>query len=180
VGEDEVQTVIKYFADVGVKASYKALERSLYIERHEANEVEAAFWGGDRSLLPIIAPWIFLGSQEDRPWAGAWGIYYNDPTDPNAEEPPVDHYIRKIWDMYAQMSAEPDEEQRNALFRQILDIWAEELPMIGILGELPSPTIVKNGLQNFREGFPNDDTTEDENFLNTQTYYWDEPGKHGG
>jgi len=176
--EDAVQTMIKYFADVGVKATYQALERALYTERFNANEIEGAFWGGDRTVLPIVAPWIFLGSMIDRPWAAAWGIYFNDPTNPNAEEPPEGHYIRKIWDIMAKVDVEPDEAKRNALFRQILDIWAEELPMIGILGELPSPTIVKNGFKGFRGGFPNDDTTEDENLLNTQTYYWDDPAKH--
>lgn len=176
--EDAVQTMIKYFADVGIRATYKAQERSLYTERYQANEVEAAFWGGDRTLLPIIAPWIFLGSMIDRPWAVAWGLHYNNPNDPNAEPPPEGHFITKIWDLQKQIDVEPDEAKRNALFRQILDIWAEELPMIGILGELPSPTIVKNGFKGFRGGFPNDDTTEDENLLNTQTYYWDDPARH--
>jgi peptide/nickel transport system substrate-binding protein len=176
--EDAVQTMIRYFADVGIKATYKAQERSLYTERFQANEVEAAFWGGDRTLLPLVAPGIFLGSIIDRPWATAWGLYYSNPNAPNAEQPPEGHFITRIWDFWKQIEVEPDEARRNALFRQILDIWAEELPMIGILGELPSPTIVKNGFKGFRSGFPNDDTTEDENLLNTQTYYWDDPARH--
>lgn len=178
--EDAVQTMVKYFADVGVKATYKAQERSLYTERYNANEIDSAFWGGDRTLLPIVAPWIFLGSMIDRPWAAAWGLYYNNPKDPNAEEPPADHFIRKIWEIQDQIDVEPDDAKRTKLFQSILDIWAEELPMIGIVGELPSPTVVKNGFKGFKAGFPNDDTTEDENLLNTQTYYWDDPTKHGG
>lgn len=176
--EDAVQTMVKYFADVGVKATYKAQERSLYIERHSANELDSAFWGGDRTLLPIVAPWIFLGSMIDRPWAGAWGLYYNNAKDPNAEEPPADSFIRKIWDVQAKIDVEPDSAKRDELFKQILDIWAEELPMIGILGELPVPTVVKNGFKGIKAGYPNDDTTTDENFLNTQTYFWEEPDKH--
>jgi ABC-type transport system substrate-binding protein len=77
-----------------------------------------------------------------------------------------------------QINMEPDDARRNELFAQVTDIWAEELPMIGILGELPSPAIVKNGFKGFLQGFPNDDTTEDENLLNTQTYYWDDPSMH--
>lgn len=178
--EDAVQTMVKYFADVGVKATYKAEERGLYDERNQAGLVDAAFWGGDRTLLPIVAPLIFIGSIADRPWSGKFGIYYGNAESPNAEAPPEDHFIRKIWDLQAQIDVEPDEAKRNELFRGILDIWAEELPMIGILGELPSPTIVKNGLKGFKAGFPNDDTTEDENLQNTQTYYWDDPAAHSG
>jgi peptide/nickel transport system substrate-binding protein len=178
--EDAVQTIVKYFADVGVKSTYKAEERSLYTERYTANEVQAAFWGGDRTVLPIVAPWIFLGSMIDRPWAGAFGLYFNNADDPNAEAPPDDHFIRTIWGIMDEVNAEPDEAKRNALFNQILDIWAEELPMIGVLGELPAPAIVKNGFKGFRAGTPIDDTTEDENVLNTQTYFWEDPSMHMG
>ncbi len=178
--EDAVQTIVKYFADVGVKATYKAQERSLYTERYNANEVDSAFWGGDRTLLPIVAPWIFLGSMVDRPWAGAWGLFYNNEKDPNAEKPPEGHFITKIWDIQTKIDVEPDDAKRTALFNQILDIWAEELPMIGVLGELPAPVIVQKGFKGVKAGFPTDDTTEDENLLNTQTYFWEDPSKHGG
>jgi peptide/nickel transport system substrate-binding protein len=178
--EDAVQTMVKYFADVGVKATYKAEERALYDERNQAGLVDAAFWGGDRTLLPIVAPLIFQGSITDRPWAGKFGIYFTNQESPNAEAPPEDYFITRIWALMEEVNVEPDEAKRNALFQQVLDIWAEELPMIGILGELPSPTIVKNGFKGFKGGFPNDDTTEDENLLNTQTYYWENPEMHMG
>lgn len=173
--EDAIQTIVKYFADVGVKATYKSQERSLYTERYTANEIDSAYWGGDRTLLPIVAPWIFLGSMVDRPWAAAWGAYYNNPKDANGEEPPADHFIRKIWDIQAKIDVEPDDAKRNDLFKQILDIWAEELPMIGVLGELPQPAIVKEGFMGYKENRPIDDTTEDENLDNTQTFYWSSP-----
>ena len=50
--------------------------------------------------------------------------------------------------------------------------------MIGLLGETPSPIIVKNGFHNYLPGMPLDDTTGDEHLLNTETYFWDEPEKH--
>ncbi|GAB4522537.1 MAG: ABC transporter substrate-binding protein [Anaerolineae bacterium] len=176
--EDAAQLVVRYLADVGIKATYKAVERSLYEEHYNANEIEAAWWGGDRTVLPIVAPWIFLGTMIDRPWGVAWGLWRNNPTDPNAEEPPEGHWIWKIWELWDQIEVEPDEQKRNELFFQILDIWAEELPMIGYLGETPAPVIVKNGFRNYLPGFPIDDTTEDEHLLNTQVYFWEEPEKH--
>jgi peptide/nickel transport system substrate-binding protein len=176
--EDAAQTTVKYFAAVGLKAAYKAVERALYTQHYNANEIESAFWGGDRSLLPLSAPLVFMGTTIDRPWADAWGLWRNNPKDPNAQEPPQGHYIRKIWDAWDKLSAEPDEGKRNELFKQILDVWAEELPMIGILGELPQPLIVKNGLKGIKDNFPIDDPTKDEQFINPQTFYWDDPSKH--
>ena len=178
-GEDEVQLVIKYFADVGIKASYKGFERSLYEEHWGANEIEAAWWGGDRTVLPIVAPWIFLGTMTDRPWAAAWGMWRDDgDTNPNSEEPPADHWIRDIWAIWDQIEVEPDSDKRNELFFQILDIWAEELPMVGYLGESPALIIAKNGMKGYVSGYPIDDTIEDEHLLSTQTYYWDDPDAH--
>src|SRR5437763_193148 len=115
----------------------------------------------------------------DRPWDNAWSIWKNNgASDPNAEEPPADHWIRKIWATWDQIATEPDDKKRTELFKQILDIWAEELPMIGVLGEIPQPIIAKNGVHNYLEGMPVDDPTGDEHLLNTETYFWDDPAKH--
>jgi ABC-type transport system substrate-binding protein len=84
--------------------------------------------------------------------------------------------IWKIWD--EEIAIEPDPAKQTAAFKKILDIWAEELPMIGILGEMPQPTIVKNGFKGYPAGMPNDDTTGDEQFCSSETYYWDDPSKH--
>jgi peptide/nickel transport system substrate-binding protein len=176
--EDAVQQVIRYFADIGINAAYKSLERALYTEHYEANEIEAAWWGGDRTVLPLVAPIIFIGTQPDRPWCPAWGFFRTDPTDPAAEEPPEGHWIWTIWETWDALSQEPDEATRNSMFEQILDIWATELPMIGYLGESPAPIIVKNGFKNYLEGFPIDDSTGDEHLLHTETYFWDDPASH--
>ena len=175
-GEKAVLQTIKYYEDVGIRASYKGFERSLFEEHWGANEIEAAWWGGDRTVLPIVAPWIFLGTMIDRPWAVAWGKWRNSgDTDPNAQEPPEGHWIRDIWSTWDQIAVEPDSAKRNELFDQILGIWGEELPMVGYLGESPSLIIVKNGVKNYLPGMPIDDTTGDEHLLNTETYYWENP-----
>lgn len=179
-GEDAAQLVSQYLADVGIKATYKYFERSLYTEHYEANEIEAAFWGGDRTVLPLVpgAP-IFRGTMIDRPWAAGWGLWFNsNGTDPNGEKPPEGHWIWDIWNIWAQIEVEPDEDKRNELFTKILDIWAEELPMIGFLGETPAPIIVKNGFHNYLPGQPIDDTTGDEHLLQTETYFWEDPENH--
>lgn len=178
-GEQAVLQVIKYYADVGIKASYKSFERALYEEHWGANEIEAAWWGGDRTVVPIVAPWIFLGTMIDRPWADAWGKWRNSgDADPNAEEPPAGHWIWDIWAIWDQVAVEPDGAKRNELFNQILDIWATELPMVGYLGESPALIIVKNGVRNYLPGQPIDDTTGDEHLLNTETYFWEDPENH--
>jgi peptide/nickel transport system substrate-binding protein len=117
----------------------------------------------------------------DRPWAAGYGTWLNtNGTGAAAVEPPADHFIWKIWEIWDQIAVEPSPEQQNKLLEQIMDIWSEEIPMIGLLGESPSPIIVKNGFRNYLPGMPIDDTTGDEHLLNTESYFWEEPEKHMG
>ena len=175
-GEDTVQEVIKYFAAVGVKAAYKGFERSLYEEHHGANEIEAAWWGGDRTVVPLVNPTIWTCEQPDRPWAAGWAHWRNSGgTSPAGVEPPAGHWVWTIWEIWDAIKIEPDPDKQTEMFYQILDIWAEELPMIGYLGERPAPIIVKNGVRNYLAGFPLDDTTGDEHLLHTETYFWEDP-----
>lgn len=174
VTEDAVNQIIKYYAAVGISAAYKYSERALYTEHYQSNNIEAAFWGGDRTVVPLAAPIIWTCEQPDRPWAAAWSLWkISNGTDPNGQEPPADHWVWQIWGLWDQIQAESDPAQQTALFHQILDIWAEELPMIGYLGEGPTLVIVKNGVKNYLPGFPVDDPTGDEHLLNTETYYWE-------
>ncbi len=134
-------------------------------------------------MLPLVPEAIiFRGVQADRPWCAGWGFWYlQDPAKPNANavKPPDGHWIYTIWKIWdEEIAIEPDPAKQTAAFKKILDIWATELPMIGILGEQPSPTIVKNGFKGYPAGMPNDDTTGDENFCSSETYYWDDPSKH--
>ena len=172
--EAAVQQIIQYYAAVGIQATYQYVDRNTYNEHINRNEIEAAWNGADRSILPLQADaTIFRGTMNDRPWACAWALWYADPNDPNGEEPPAGHWIRDIWNLWDQIVVEPNSAQREVLFDQIMDIWASELPMIGYLGELPAVAIVKNNLHNFIAGFPMDDTTSDEEIFNPETYSWD-------
>jgi len=176
--DDTVMMLVAYLEAIGLKASYKFDERSLYEERVRANEVDAASWGGNRTILPIIDPGIMLGTMEGFPWANAWGRWKNRTDDPTGEEPPEGHWIWKIWEIWDQVSAEPDEAERNRLFAGILDIWADELPMIGFVGELPELVIVKKAMHNYPGNIPSENALGGEHFLQAQFVYWEDPENH--
>jgi peptide/nickel transport system substrate-binding protein len=178
--EDAALLVAKDLAKVGIKMTYKFVERALYTQHYDANDIEAAWWGGDRTVLPLVPEAIiFRGVQRDRPWCPGWAYFKLEPSNPNAVTPPEGHWIYTIWKIWdEEIAIEPDPAKQTAAFKKILDIWATELPMIGILGEQPAPTIVKNGFKGYPAGLPNDDTTGDEHFASSETYFWDDPSKH--
>ena len=177
---DAANLMSKDLLKIGIQATYKFVERSLYTTHYDANDIEGAWFGGDRTLLPIVpeAP-IFRGVQSDRPWCRAWTFFYQEPTNVNAVKPPDGHWIYTIWKIWdEEVSPQPDPVKATAAFKKILDIWATELPMIGLLGEAPTPTVVKNGFKGFVAGLPNDDTVGDEHLAQGETWYWDDPSKH--
>jgi peptide/nickel transport system substrate-binding protein len=177
--EDTILLVIDYFADIGVKANYQGLERSLYETRWTANEIESAWWGAGHDILPFLSHSnYYIGELLDRPWAGAWGRWYRNNNDPNGEPPPEGHFLWKSWEIWGQAIAEPNEQKRNELFAQIMDIFAEEAPVVGIYGELPQLIIVKNGLQNMTSGYVLQDATRDESLINPAQLFWDNPEMH--
>jgi peptide/nickel transport system substrate-binding protein len=178
--EDAALLCTGYLAKIGIRMTYKFVERALYTTHYTANDIEGAWWGGDRTVLPLVPEAIiFRGVQPDRPWCPGWGFTINDVTNPNAVKPPEGHWIYTIWKIWdEEIAIEPDAAKQTAAFKKILDIWATELPMIGILGEMPAPTIVKNGFKGYPAAMPNDDTTGDEQFCSSETYYWDDPSKH--
>ncbi|MBN2117586.1 MAG: ABC transporter substrate-binding protein [Anaerolineales bacterium] len=178
--EDAGQQIVKMFKAVGVKCEYKFVETTLYNQHYTSNDMDAAFWFADRTVVPLGAEGlIFRGIASDRPFVDAYNKFFDDPENPIAIEPPQDHYIRKIRDLWEQVLVTGNPDKQNELFAQMLDIWAEELPMIGVVGELPALTVVKNGLKNFGPS-PNDDTTGDEYVLNPETLFWENPAEHMG
>ena len=178
--EDCANLTTNYLGEVGIKCVYKYSERSLVEEHFAANDTDACFpsWNA-WTLLPIQEMTVFDGTRQDHAWAGAWALYSIDPTDPNAEEPPADHWIWDIWNIRDQIKVTSSEEGQNELFQGILDIWREQLLMVGMLGELPSILIVKNGLGGYSEDITIDSgSTKDESICPIQTLFWDDPDSH--
>ena len=177
--EDAMILVSQYWQAIGIKAVYKYSERSLYEEHQQANEMLCGTWSADRTVMTLLAPDnIFIGNNTQRPWADAWGQWYNDPTQPNAEEPPADHWIRTIWDLWDQIKVEGDEATRTSMFHQILDVWKEEMPMQGYLGEAPYPVIKNKHMHNYVGGYPEGWLTHGISVLNCPTFYYDDPENH--
>jgi ABC-type transport system substrate-binding protein len=120
----------------------------------------------------------YIGELLDRPWAGAWGRWYRDRNDPNGAPPPEGHFLWAMWDLWAQALVEADEAERDRLFSEIMDIWAEEVPVVGIVGELPGPIIAHKDLRNVTSGYVLQDATRDESLINPAQLFWMNPDAH--
>jgi hypothetical protein len=140
-----------------------------------------------RCLVPIgdltfwVQPW-------DRPFAQTWIAWHTRPHLEIAEEPPADHWIRELWDLHTKLQQSPGFDEQVEYFRAIQEIWLQELPMQGYVGNIPQLVVAKNGLMGIGRapgagpeggGWPWDCClTVYENIVDNSTFYWDVPEDH--
>jgi peptide/nickel transport system substrate-binding protein len=179
--ESETQMVVKHWANVGVEAIIKFLDRTI-VENHKTNnEIDCrGANASSRTLLPIVDPAFFLGLSMDKTFAQRWCQWRNDPKHNIAEEPPKDHFLREMWAIWDKIVQEPSAAKQHEMFLTIMDVWARELPAPGVVGETPTPFIIKNGLQNLPKSYKmsTSNPTKHGYLIPLQTYFWDEPDKH--
>ena len=186
LGQDATGTpamlmLVDYFRDVGIQLNYRGMDRALLIETHQSNEVEMTAGDADRTMIPLAAPrnWIKTTGLNDRAWCNAWTAWYEDPTNPVAEEPPEGHWIWDIWAAWEELQQTVDEERQKEVFWRILDIWSEELPSVGLYGDVPILIPVKNGFKGIHEGYGWDCCSTDyEHCIDNGTWYWEDPENH--
>jgi peptide/nickel transport system substrate-binding protein len=171
-GLDECNQVAKYWSAIGIATSVKQVERSLYEQHCHDGALECGRWGCDRQSVVMADPRRYTAEIDDGPWAPLYGHWYSKSTYKQLE-PPADHLIRKIWDLWDKTQVEPDETKRNAIFKSLLDIHKANPWMIGTCGESPALWIVKNNFHNVPQGYIEDDTLRDYGVAEPWQFYMD-------
>ncbi|HHV80051.1 TPA: ABC transporter substrate-binding protein [bacterium] len=152
---DVLEMVEKYWEAIGVKVALQPVERSLYVTRCNAGDLEIGIWNFDRNAAVMSDPGRLLGTVTDGPWAPLYGQWYST-GGKGGEEPKGD--IRKIYDLWDKVTVTADEKQRDRYFKEIINLHKRNIWMIGTVGELPQPVVVKNNFRNVPDGLVWDDT----------------------
>ena len=163
---DEIDLVIRYWQDIGLNIRQELVERSLFEVRLQEGVHEISVWNVDRSAVVIADPRWYIGGDfalNYRNWIAA---NINGETVTGAQiEPPEDHPIRQINDLWQQIKVEPNDDRRNQLFNDLFAIHIEHPYMIGTLGEDPVPVVVKNNFGNVNDGFIYDDALRSQGLI---------------
>lgn len=137
---------------LGIDATTKEIQDSLLVERKVNAQVQCAVWHADRCtdmLLHIEPDWFIpVGHQDQGGPAPKWADWYVAP-DRTAEgliEPPDE--IKRLLDIFDQMTAVVDEEERVRLGQQIFDYLAENPLEIGLVLECPAPLLFNKNMRN--------------------------------
>jgi len=173
--------------DLGLECNYRRVLADEMSGLQRENGLQAA-WMANYSfpLLPTRAVFGFLGfGINPQPWAGAYGYYWYVTTSGASGywtdymiEPPAGHWLWELWRMHEEMEEETDVEMWEDGFRRLARAWAEQVPLIGILGQMPQPVVVHNDLRNYADGLPYDEQVGGILLQNLQQLYWEHPERH--
>ena len=136
--------VVKNLNDIGIKTSFRLIERGLWEERLLANDLPVSIWAEGE-----VSEGVYWGSQ------GTWGLkdgaqdWYAWITSDGKKgvKPPA--WVLEYDGLCRQLASTlRGSSTYNSLERKIWDIRLSKLWVIGTVGRTPRPIIVKNGLGN--------------------------------
>ena len=162
--ENALAIITDTWREVGIKLIMRPLDRDILRNRVYSGLSMAAVWfGWDNGLPQHDTPPEYLAPthQEFFAWP-KWGQYYQ--TGGEVGEAPDIEPARRLMELnYAWMETQVP-STREAIWREMLDIHADQQFGIGILAEAPQPVVVSDRLRNVPE---------------TAKWAWD-PGAHFG
>jgi peptide/nickel transport system substrate-binding protein len=146
------EIVVTQWRDVGIDATTRQIQEALYNERMLAYQVHCGVWHADRCtdlLLHIQPQWFFpTGDAGQGTACSAWAVWFNaaDRTAEDLIEPPDD--VKRLYDLFDQMTSVVDEDERVALGQEIFD-WLADNPLeIGLILECPAPLLFNKNMRN--------------------------------
>jgi peptide/nickel transport system substrate-binding protein len=150
---DEIELVVSYWNDIGIKSIFQTLSRDIYWPRAGGNEVMVATWTESRAIDPMVDPiWVF--PFDERSWtAPAFGIWYKSDGELGEEPPESFKWAMEMYDKF-KTTVNPDEQM--AIAKDLVRWHAEEANTLGTVGLLPNVVVVKNHFKNVPDDFTTD------------------------
>lgn len=148
---DVLELIKETWAEIGVGLFPKPSQRDNIRRRAYSGELQISVWEGFNNGIPTpaMSPAFLAPTSHIQPSWGAWGDHFESNGKVGSApdfKPAVDllqHY--KAW-----LQAQTD-DQRAAIWRDMLAIHAEQMLTIGVLSEIRQPVVVKTDVRNVPE-----------------------------
>lgn len=145
------EMVVNFWRAIGIDATTKQIQESLYNERLVNGQIHCGAWHQDRCtdmLLHIEWRWFIPVETNQGGAAQKWADWYKA-ADKNAEglvEPPDS--IKALYESHDKVAEVVDENERVAYAQKIFDWLAENPLAIGMVSESPAPLLFNKNLRN--------------------------------
>ena len=169
---DALELIQRYWRAVGIDMQPRPAERSLIFARLQTNDNDGLAWvgGGGYDFLGLLDPKWYFPHEFESSYATAWGLYYQNPNDPNAEEP--SEAAKKQMDLYRQVQQAPNVEAALASMKELLAITRDEFYIIGTNLEPDRVGIVKSNMVNVPDVIPSTSFYMTPGPVKPETFYY--------
>jgi peptide/nickel transport system substrate-binding protein len=160
---DALELVQDTWAQIGIELLIRPSQREVFRRRVSSGEAVMAVGNSDLFGFPTpdMSPaWLAPVTAEQLQWS-QWAVFFETKGQSGEAPPPEAARLAQLYDAWLRSTSR---EERRRIWGAMLDINAEELFSIGVIGGTLQPVIVKNGLK----GVPA-----------RAVYAWD-PGAHFG
>lgn len=151
--DQTLELVRQFWADIGVEALIRMMDRTLYTERISTAAFQMRYGPFDRSSIISADPRLMLG------WEGFAPKYFDwwDSNGDRGVEPAADHPVRDLWAAWEAAVSAKSYEAAEAHVQDIVAAHRDNGWLVGMVGETPAVFIVSNRIGNFPAAMINDD-----------------------
>ncbi|MEE2945971.1 MAG: ABC transporter substrate-binding protein [Pseudomonadota bacterium] len=157
------------WAEIGVEALVRNLDRTLVTQNVETGEFEMVLDAFDRSSIITADPVRFLGrygfAHNYFKWWSSGGN--------QGIEPAADHPIRSVWGAWESAQGASSLDEANGYAQDMVSLFKENLWTIGLIGETPAIYVKSDDLKNFPEGLIDDDALRGIGLAQAAQFYFD-------
>jgi len=148
---DTLELIRETWREVGIKLFTKPSQREVFRNRIFAGETLMSVWSGLENGVPsaetnpgALAP----TSQQQLQWP-KFGQYYE--TNGKSGEPPDMPQVKRLAELQHEWLVSGSREARARIWREMLEIHAEQQFVIGVICGVPQPVVARSSLMNVPE-----------------------------
>ena len=148
---DVLELIHDYWLQAGVKLHIKPSQREVLRNRIFAGDTVMTLWFGyeNAAVTPEMSPEEFAPvAQHSYHWP-KWGQYYE--TSGKAGEPVDMDEPKELMALFESWSKATSSEEREAAWRKMLEMHADQVYTIGLVAQIPQPVVVSRRLRNVPE-----------------------------
>jgi peptide/nickel transport system substrate-binding protein len=148
---DVLELIRDSWRRIGIKLFAKPSQLTLFRRRVFSGETLMSVDKGIENGLatPAMSPWEFAPTTQQQLEWPKWGQFYE--TKGTAGEPPALPSAIRLLKLYEEWLAAGSDEQHTRIWRDVLQIWADEVFSIGTVAGVLQPIVVNDKLRNVPE-----------------------------
>ena len=148
---DVLELIQSHWKEIGVSLFIKPSQREVFYNRINAGETEMSVWWGleNAMLKPSMSPAEFAPLTPDQFQWPLWGLWAQT-SGQMGEEPDLDT-VKQLMALNEKWGAAETPESREAVWHEILSLWADQVFTIGIVSGVEQLVVVSNKLHNVPE-----------------------------